>query len=223
MTYPSKISISRTELNLQQQRGATLIVALSILTIITLLGVSTMQNATLQERMANNSRQKTIANNAAESALREAEQRLSANIDNETKLQRYFSDGAAAAELGNGVYSDVAIARLNIARSRAIETIGDLEEDQNWIDNPDAATEIVDLSSDWAFPPRFVIEYLGQTRGNPDEGGTNSSVQNMDVGHNADTNNPHVFRITSIGWSKNPDIYSVLQTTFFTGDADYVN
>jgi type IV pilus assembly protein PilX len=56
-----------------RQRGATLIVALIFLVILSLLGVTVASNNSLQERMAANTRSRDIAFEAAEHALRAAE------------------------------------------------------------------------------------------------------------------------------------------------------
>lgn len=63
----------------RQQTGATLIVCLIILVIITLLGVGSIQDTTLEEKMAGNMKNRNAAFQAAESALRDAENYL-ANI-----------------------------------------------------------------------------------------------------------------------------------------------
>ncbi len=54
-----------------RQSGAVLVVALIILAVMTLLGVSAMQNATMQERMSGQHKQVIDANMAAEVALKE--------------------------------------------------------------------------------------------------------------------------------------------------------
>ena len=54
------------------QRGAVLLVALIILVVLTLLGVSTMNSTQLEEKMAANSQEATRAFHAAESGLSEA-------------------------------------------------------------------------------------------------------------------------------------------------------
>lgn len=59
--------------NLNQQRGGALITALSILLILTILGVSAMSTTALQERMAGNARDHEVAFEAAEYSLRAAE------------------------------------------------------------------------------------------------------------------------------------------------------
>ena len=62
------------------QRGATLIVALLFLILITILGISSVSSITLEEKMAGNSRDQQIAFQAAESALRDAEIDLETGI-----------------------------------------------------------------------------------------------------------------------------------------------
>lgn len=56
-----------------RQNGSALIVALSILLVLTILGVSSMRNISLEEKMAGNARDAQVAFEAAEAALREAE------------------------------------------------------------------------------------------------------------------------------------------------------
>lgn len=55
------------------QRGVALIASMLILIIITLLGLSSMRSAGLQERMSGNQYDRNVVLEAAEAALREAE------------------------------------------------------------------------------------------------------------------------------------------------------
>jgi len=64
--------------NKEQQRGIVLGVTLILLVLITLLAVSGMRAATMEERMAGNSRNSNIAFQMAETALRQAEGLLQA-------------------------------------------------------------------------------------------------------------------------------------------------
>ncbi len=57
----------------KKQTGSALIVSLSILLVLTILGVSAMRTTSLEEKMAGNSRDAQMAFEAAESALRSAE------------------------------------------------------------------------------------------------------------------------------------------------------
>jgi len=67
---------------LNQQRGGALITALSILLVMTVLGISAMSTSALQERMAGNARDAEVAFEAAEAALRAAETYLAAPATN---------------------------------------------------------------------------------------------------------------------------------------------
>src|SRR5688500_4573119 len=62
-----------TSKRLERERGAALIVALVMLLIMTVLGVTAARNTNLQERMAGNLRDNNLAFQSAERALREGE------------------------------------------------------------------------------------------------------------------------------------------------------
>lgn len=70
MKYPLSFS--------SRQRGATLLIALVMLIVMTLLGLSSIRSASMQERMGANLYDRSLAFQAVESALREAEARISA-------------------------------------------------------------------------------------------------------------------------------------------------
>lgn len=56
----------------KRQRGAVLIMALLLVVVMTMLGVSAMQGAVLEERMAGNAHDHNMAFQSAESGLRDA-------------------------------------------------------------------------------------------------------------------------------------------------------
>jgi type IV pilus assembly protein PilX len=56
-----------------RQRGATLVVALIFLMVLSLLGIWAVSGTTLEERMAGNTRNRDLAMQAGEAALRNAE------------------------------------------------------------------------------------------------------------------------------------------------------
>lgn len=62
----------------RRQQGATLVVAMIMLVLITIVGFNAMQTTILQERMSGNLRDKEISFQAAEAALREQEAWLQA-------------------------------------------------------------------------------------------------------------------------------------------------
>ena len=59
--------------NVRSMQGATLAIALIMLLLMTIIGVSAMQTTIFEEKMSSNMRNKDIAFQSAESALREAE------------------------------------------------------------------------------------------------------------------------------------------------------
>jgi type IV pilus assembly protein PilX len=58
---------------LAQQRGAVLVIALLMLLVLTIVGVTVMQMSRMQERMAGNSRDVNLSFQAAEGSMRAAE------------------------------------------------------------------------------------------------------------------------------------------------------
>ncbi|MCF6236725.1 MAG: PilX N-terminal domain-containing pilus assembly protein [Gammaproteobacteria bacterium] len=62
------------------QAGASLIISLMLLVVLTLLGLSGMQSTIMQERMSSNSRDTMLAFQAAESAVREGESWINSQI-----------------------------------------------------------------------------------------------------------------------------------------------
>lgn len=64
---------SMTALPINSQRGATLIIALIMLLLLTIIGLSSMRGTSLQESMAGNMRDSNLALQAAEAGLRKGE------------------------------------------------------------------------------------------------------------------------------------------------------
>ena len=62
-----------TALPINNQRGAILIIALIMLLVLTIIGLSSMRGTSLQESMAGNMRDSSLALQAAEAALRQGE------------------------------------------------------------------------------------------------------------------------------------------------------
>jgi type IV pilus assembly protein PilX len=66
--------------SLSNQRGAVLAIALIMLLVMTILGVTAMQMSRVEERMAGNTRDINLAFQGAEAGLRDAEGRLDAFV-----------------------------------------------------------------------------------------------------------------------------------------------
>ncbi len=92
-----------------QQKGATLIVALVMLLLISLLAIGGMQGSVMQERMASNAHDGAMSFQASEAALRQGENDIlntlvtRQNAYNETLLASPWDwDGANPAASGTG-------------------------------------------------------------------------------------------------------------------------
>lgn len=78
-TALSKANAIPKELTGKRQNGSVLVISLILLMLLTMIGVSAMQNTGLEERMAGNMRNRNLAFQAAESALRAGEAVLGAH------------------------------------------------------------------------------------------------------------------------------------------------
>lgn len=99
--------------NIRGQRGATLLVALMMLLLISLLAVGGMQSSILQERMSSNAHDGALAFQASEAALRQAENQLMSNLNvrqaasAEPRIESPWSwNGNAPAAMGTGQAGD---------------------------------------------------------------------------------------------------------------------
>jgi len=89
------------------QQGAVLVVALIMLLLLTVLGISSMRSTSMQERMAGNLRDESHALQAAEAAMRQGEAAVKAQ--SVTYWQNYtsstsWSSGAAISGLTTPKY-----------------------------------------------------------------------------------------------------------------------
>lgn len=81
----------------RHQHGSALIISLIVLLLLTIIGVSSMQGTSIQERMAGNTRQVHLSFNAAEAGVRAIELRIDDDsipleqIDCYGFVQRFFS------------------------------------------------------------------------------------------------------------------------------------
>lgn len=76
-----------------KQKGMALFVSLTFLLLLTIVGMASMKNASIQEKMAGNTRLKNISFQLAEAALREAEQYIG-NPNNSAALSACVQCGA---------------------------------------------------------------------------------------------------------------------------------
>jgi type IV pilus assembly protein PilX len=128
-----------------RQRGVVLAVALIMLVVITLLGVSAMQATSLEERMAGNMRDRSLAFQAAEAALRDGERVL-------TQAVLSTFDGT------NGLYPAPAVGALPVW----LKADGSLQDDTFWNANGRSYSDTV---SGVTVQPRYIIEEIARLPG----------------------------------------------------------
>lgn len=188
-----------------------MVVALVIMLVMSIIGISNMQSSTLQERMAANTRQKAVAKYAAESALNVAEKWLSENVKGIYDIAEF--DGS------DGLYSAVKFSSLATV-SPSSKHISDLQKAEAWGDIT-AFTENTPLIDEKIVSkqPQFIIEYIGRDY----RGSANKVIatDNLSKLSDAFDSKPFFFRITAIGWGRDTNIYTVLESIYKTGSSEY--
>lgn len=174
---------------IQQQRGAALVTALSILLVLTILGVSAMSTSALQERMAGNARDAEVAFEAAEFALRQAE----AFINGQTNTNAFSATGT------NGLY-------LASSTPAWDDSIVDNWNTTNQYAYP--ATSFMGLSNQ----PKYMIQLIDTTIDAP-------AAQSLEsVSYNAQappiTGSVRVFQITARGYGLSSSSRVMLQSHY---------
>jgi len=102
----------------KSQAGAVLVVSLIMLLLLTIIGVSSVQTTTLEERMAGNMRNKSIAFQNAEAALRAGENYLANLSGNFTAgAGRYLATGTPPG--ANDDWSKFSTVTYNAASTQA--------------------------------------------------------------------------------------------------------
>ncbi len=87
--------------SVSKQHGTVLVLALLLLFVMTLLGVSTMNTSTMEERMSGNANDRQVALQAAELALRAAEKDIATNVT--TSVSSFTTTGTGGTyALGAG-------------------------------------------------------------------------------------------------------------------------
>ncbi|WP_444926615.1 PilX N-terminal domain-containing pilus assembly protein [Microbulbifer sp. TRSA002] len=173
----------------KNQVGATLLVGLIILLLMTFIGLAAIRGSGMQELMAGNMRDRQLAFQAAEAALRLAEAELS-DVSGKTIS---FAD---EPESGSGYFQEM-------SGSSAIEFW--LEFD--W-ENDSISPDIDDMNlSGVASQPRYVVERIEGSVWSGNDGGP------IDHTNQANAEPPEYYRITSRGVGSSDSTIVILQST----------
>ena len=168
------------------QRGVALFIALVVLLIITLVGVTSLQTTRLEERMAANALDRDTAFQAAEAALAGGETNV------EDLPPAFEADFEANAD---GFYEP------------ADPDDPPRWEEVEWTEDdslPEADVELAGVTE----PPKFIVEYVARVEVE-DEGSAN-------LGQSGDLSGEQVdmFRVTAYGHGRSAETRVLLQSTY---------
>ncbi|WP_455201815.1 pilus assembly PilX family protein [Kaarinaea lacus] len=170
--------------HMQHQSGSVLIISLIIMLVLTILGVSGMKSAVLEEKMAGNVRDTQLAFQAAEATLREAEQYINTNI---VSLTDFDTDGS------DGLYDK--------SQQRLWDNI-------SW--NSSDSIEYTSFNTSYAVnaAPRFIIQHLASQQNDVDQLNLDNYGQGTGAGR------VEMFLITARATGSSGNNIVMLQTTF---------
>ena len=203
-----------------RQRGAALVFALLLLLVMTVLGVASIGNSVLEERMSGNFHQSTSALQSAEIGLRVAENWVAGITRGNLESDGWFLAGAAGKK---GLYSTQAAPADAVCKGVAGCGFQPTDKD-HWCDSSDddcplpkgyvtlgtndlGTGQLPAIHQDMVDQqPRFIIEYIGRS---------GELVGNLALGAQAQPDiRRYAFRITAIGWGRDPNARHVLQSHF---------
>ena len=184
-------------IELGRQQGVALFLTLTILLLVTLIGVSSVQTTSLQERMARNYRGQNIAFQGAEAAVKEAEDLIeaAANIDAFPAEDDDFTgtmdplcqDGLCNSEDGT-------------ARWRLVD----------WSDSSSdyvsANTTAAQLGA--ADEPRYLVEFVAKVTIEQD------TLNIGNVGEGGSSGRAYIYRITARGTGGTDQSHTMIQTLY---------
>ena len=192
--------------NSTEQRGASLIAVMIILTIVSLLGVAAIQVSMLSERGARNDRDLQLAWQSAEAALVDAEVDLWATNASSNSRQSTFKPvanlSAFVADCGSGTTNRGLCALVGSGKpawlTTDFTTTGSSAPTVEYGTFTDGAFVAGGLGVQPAQKPRYVVEVI------PDPG-------ERDAGS---TDGKYIFRVTAMGFGPRSEIQAVLQMLY---------
>ncbi|MDA0791281.1 MAG: PilX N-terminal domain-containing pilus assembly protein [Proteobacteria bacterium] len=175
------------------QRGIALFLTLTILLLLTIIGVSSVQTTSMQERMARNFRDVNMAFQGAEAAVREAEDFI--------ELSPSFT---TFPEVGEACQSHVSLDGNGLCNSED----GTMHwKSTDWSDGSSdyiqATTTAAQLGA--AAGPRYVIEYVAKVTIEQD------TLNIGNVGEGGSSGRAYIYRITARGTGGTNQSHAMIQ------------
>lgn len=182
----------------RQQQGVVLFLSLVMLLLLTILGVSSIQTTSLQQRMARNADDTNLAFQAAESALRDGEDLLEAV----TSLIDF--DGGSALAQDNGYYfaADPGAVPNWIVLNCPVPPCP-----RSWA-APVGARTADTVITGVAAQPKYIMEYLTAVISDAD-------ALNLDnIGQDTGSGTTQIFRVTALGTGGTLGARVMIQATY---------
>ncbi len=201
----------------KNQKGVVLIVALVFLLILTVAGVSAIKLSTVEEKMTGNFSDRNIAFQAAEAALRDGENFVvEQNFGDANFLQGCteafcFNSGCENGLCFGGKYTpgdcevfvpDIDAGQLDIYQNQEV-----------WLDparHREATTDLDGPSVAEIQTAKYVVEFMCFVAKDPE----NPDPNRFDTGQQYGPLWEPFYRVTAIGYGRNPNTRVMLQSTF---------
>jgi len=193
----------QTMIPTNKQQGVVLVVALVMLLIMTVAGVTTMTGATLQERIAGNQRQQLVARTNVDLVLRQAEAFLEGLHGVNGRFNSEQLANAFAAN-NDGLYTEINLEGI-------VQQLGfDRVVDTGWNDNNSVRVPV----APGPLVGRYIIQYIGSAIFTNVPYGENTSPDSL-PGDGDDASKRKVFRITVMGVGNDANVISIVESYFF--------
>ena len=177
--------------NKQKQEGIVLFMSLVMLLLLTILGVSSIQTTSLQQRMARNANDGTLAFQAAEVALRDGEDLLE-ELNNLTDFGDPLDD--LEGNEANGYYFEAAP--------------GDPPNWKNLGDWTGGGFRTSETQITGAEQPKYIVEHVQTIIADADALNLNNIGEDIGAGRT------EVFRVTARGYGASADAQVMIQGTY---------
>jgi type IV pilus assembly protein PilX len=187
--YRRRQAAEREPFQRRNQTGIVLFMSLVILLILTILGLSSVQTTSLQERMSRNASDSNLAFQAAESALRDGED----SLDGYGSLTAFDRDGGT----GTG-------------REAAPDEVPNWEA-VDWSASTDTCTGCIQAEtaiSGTATQAKYVVEHVKTVLSDSDRLNLNN------IGVTTGSGKTDVFRVTAFGVGGTDTARVMLQSTY---------
>lgn len=172
-----------------KQKGIVLIMVLSLLMALTILGVSSISNSTLETRMATNFQDRNAAFQAAEAALREGERLIETKNYNGTEFTNQCNGGLCECT------------KTTTCGYNGDNTQTFWELDTVWDTSSKHMTYQTYSITELAAPAKYIIEHMG-------------NICTTSATCTPTSTDPKIFRITTIGYGTTLTSKVMLQSTY---------